>query len=54
MKDLDELEDYIEKTEDVQLAMMVEEVKEYGNKIPDIISLQKKNTLTMTTKKRQK
>jgi len=37
MKDLDELEDYNEKTEDVQLAMMVEIVKEYGNKIPDII-----------------
>ncbi|MBK7233657.1 MAG: ATP-dependent helicase [Saprospiraceae bacterium] len=37
MKDLDELEDYIEKTEDVQLSMMVEIVKEYGNKIPGII-----------------
>jgi F-box protein 18 (helicase) len=37
MKDLDELEDYIEKTEDVQLGMMVEIVREYGNKIPDII-----------------
>ena len=37
MKDLDELEDYIEMTEDVQLGMMVEIVKEYGNKIPDII-----------------
>jgi superfamily I DNA/RNA helicase len=37
MKDLDELEDYIDKTEDVQLAMMVEIVKEYGNKIPGII-----------------
>lgn len=37
MKDPDELEDYIEKTEDVQLAMMVEIVREYGNKIPDII-----------------
>jgi F-box protein, helicase, 18 len=37
MKDLDELEDYIEKTEDAQLAMMVEIVIEYGNKIPDII-----------------
>lgn len=37
MKNLDELEDYIEKTEDVQLAMMVEIVKEYGSKIPDII-----------------
>lgn len=37
MKDLDELEDYIEKTEDVQLSMMVEIVKDYGNQIPDII-----------------
>lgn len=37
MKNIDELEDYIEKTEDVQLAMMVEIVKEYGNQIPDII-----------------
>jgi len=44
MKDLDELEDYIEKTEDVQLAMMVEIVREYGNKIPDIIkSLKEKH-----------
>jgi F-box protein, helicase, 18 len=37
MKDLEELEDYIDKTEDVQLGMMVEIVKEYGNKIPGII-----------------
>lgn len=37
MKDLDELDDYIKKTEDVQLGMMVEIVKEYGNKIPGII-----------------
>jgi F-box protein, helicase, 18 len=37
MKDIDELGDYIDKTEDVQLGMMVEIVKEYGNKIPDII-----------------
>ena len=37
MKDLDELVDYIEKTEDAQLAMMVEIVREYGNDIPDII-----------------
>lgn len=39
MKDLEELEDYIEKTEDVQLSMMAEIVREYGNKIPDIIKL---------------
>lgn len=37
MKDLRELEEYIEKTEDVQLGMMVEIVKEYGNEIPGII-----------------
>ena len=37
MKDIKELEDYIEKTEDVQLGMMVEIVKEYGNRIPGLI-----------------
>jgi len=37
MKDMDELEEYIEKTEDVQLSMMAEVVKEYGDEIFDII-----------------
>lgn len=37
MNTIEELEEYIEKTEDVQLSMMVEIVKEYGNEIPDII-----------------
>ncbi|MDP4271793.1 MAG: 3'-5' exonuclease [Bacteroidota bacterium] len=37
MHDIDDLVDYIKKTEDVQLGMMVEVVKEYGNDIPDII-----------------
>ncbi len=37
MKDLEELKEYIEKTEDVQLSLMVEIVKEYGNEIPNII-----------------
>lgn len=37
MKNMEELEEYIEKTEDVQLAMMVEIVNEYGDEIPDII-----------------
>ncbi|HEY4197636.1 MAG TPA: UvrD-helicase domain-containing protein, partial [Mucilaginibacter sp.] len=37
MKDLDELEEYIEKTDDVQLSMMVEIVREYGNEIYGII-----------------
>jgi F-box protein, helicase, 18 len=37
MRNLEELDDYIEKTEDVQLSMMVEIVREYGNAIPGII-----------------
>lgn len=37
MKNMYELEEYIKKTEDVQLGMMVEIVKEYGNEIPGII-----------------
>jgi len=32
-----ELDEYIEKTEDVQLKMMMEIVMEYGNEIPEII-----------------
>ncbi len=36
MKNLEELEDYIQKTEEAQLGMMVEIVKEYGNSIPGI------------------
>jgi hypothetical protein len=42
MKNMDELEEYIEKTEDKQLATMVEIVREYGNEIHDIIKLLKK------------
>jgi ATP-dependent exoDNAse (exonuclease V) beta subunit len=37
MKDLDELEEYIEKTEDVQLSMMAGIVREYGDEIYGII-----------------
>lgn len=37
MNDLDDLEDYVEKTEDVQLGMMAGIVKEYGNEIPAIL-----------------
>ncbi len=37
MNTMDDLEEYIEKTEDAQLGMMVEIVNEYGNKIPEII-----------------
>ena len=37
MKDIADLEEYIDKAEDVQLGMMVEIVKEYGNECPGII-----------------
>ncbi len=37
MHSLKELEEYISKTEDMQLGMMVEVVKEYGNEIPALI-----------------
>ncbi len=37
MKGLEDLEDYIKKTEEVQLGLMIEIVKEYGNEIPDIL-----------------
>ncbi len=37
MKDMLALENYIKKTEDVQLGMMLEIVKEYGNSIAGII-----------------
>ncbi len=37
MKDPQELEEYIKKTEDIQLKMMVEIVEKYGNEIPYLI-----------------
>lgn len=37
MQSMNELEDYISKTEDVELAMMVEIVKKYENDIPKIL-----------------
>lgn len=45
MKDMTELNDYIEKTEDLQLGMMVSIVSEYGNRIPGIINIIKKKHL---------
>ncbi|HDR05407.1 MAG TPA: ATP-dependent helicase [Candidatus Marinimicrobia bacterium] len=38
MGNMSELEEYIEKTEDNQLGIMVEIVKEYGAEIPEILS----------------
>lgn len=37
MKDIDELEQYSKKTEDVQMGMMIEIIKKYGNEIPGIL-----------------
>jgi F-box protein, helicase, 18 len=37
MKNMKELEDYIEKTEDKSLHMMVEVVKELGNRLPELV-----------------
>ncbi len=37
MRDLRELEGYVEKTGDLQLGMMVEVVKKYGNELPALI-----------------
>jgi len=37
MDTLEDLEEYIDKTEDMQLGMMVELVREYGNEIPNYI-----------------
>jgi ATP-dependent exoDNAse (exonuclease V) beta subunit len=37
MKNIDELEEYIESTEDRQLSMMLEIVNEYGNEIYDLL-----------------
>lgn len=37
MQDVMELEEYIQKTEDPQMGMMLEIVKEYGNDIPSLI-----------------
>lgn len=43
MKTMKELEEYIEKTEDGSLSMMVEVVKEFGNRLPGLISELKTN-----------
>jgi len=43
MADIDELVEYIEKTEDSQLGMIVEVVKKYGERLPEYISTIKRN-----------
>ncbi|MBX3254359.1 MAG: DEAD/DEAH box helicase [Chitinophagaceae bacterium] len=43
MKTMKELEDYIEKTEDNSLRMIVDVVKEFGNRLPSLIQELKAN-----------
>jgi len=43
MKTMKELEDYIQKTEDNSLGMIVEVVKEFGNRLPSLIAELKNN-----------
>ncbi len=38
MKGLDDLEEYVKKTDDVQLGLMIDIVREYGNEIPGILA----------------
>tara|TARA_R110001592_G_scaffold103051_1_gene290391 strand:- start:17696 stop:19417 length:1722 start_codon:yes stop_codon:yes gene_type:complete len=38
MKNVKDLEDYIKQTDDVQLGLMVEIVKKYGAKVPEILN----------------
>lgn len=52
MKDIQELEDYVDKTEDVQLRMMVDIVKEYGNEIPGAIRMLKEKHVGKEEKQR--
>ncbi len=53
MKNLEELEEYTKKTEDVQLGMMIEIVKEYGNEIPEIIKSIKEKHVAKDDEKEQ-
>lgn len=46
MKSMKDLEDYIQKTEDNSLAIIVEVVKEFGNRLPGLISELKQHHTT--------
>ncbi len=43
MKDMKELQEYIDKTEDKSLGMIVDVVKEFGNRLPELIKELKNN-----------
>ena len=46
MTSMKDLEDYIDKTEDTSLSMIVEVVKEFGNRLPGLIAELKQNHTT--------
>ncbi len=50
MRSIDELETYIEKTEDMQLGMLVEIVEEYGTEIPALLEILKQKHVDPTEK----
>jgi superfamily I DNA/RNA helicase len=50
MRNMEDLEEYIENTEDVQLSMMVEIVNKYGNEIPNILKELKEKHLDAADK----
>lgn len=50
LKDMDELVEYVEKTEDAQLSMMIEIVKKYGSRLPGYIRTLKENHLENNNK----
>jgi len=54
MNEIEDLENYIEKTEDVQLGMMVGIVKEYGNEIPQLLKTLKDKHLSNEDKHKAK
>lgn len=52
MHDISEMEEYIEKTEDKQLGMMMEIVRKYGDEIPGIISKLKRKHIDSDEKEK--
>ncbi len=52
MQSIEQLQDYIENTEDVQLAMMLKIVREYDSKIPDILEEIKRKHITCDNKEK--
>ncbi len=50
LQSMEELEEYVEKTEDAQLSLMIEIVKKYGSRLPGYIKILKENHLENNNK----